>query len=46
MSFHEAEFYRLVRELESARDTSSLPDAPSARDALNDLLVRLRAKHG
>lgn len=46
VSFHEAEYSRLVRELESARDASSLPDAPSARDALNDLLVRLRAKHG
>ena len=41
-SFHEREFRRLREELEKARDTSALPEAPSGRAGLNDLLVRLR----
>jgi predicted nucleotidyltransferase len=41
-AFHEREFHRLREELERARDTSTLPEAPSARAGLNDLLVRLR----
>ena len=41
-AFHEREFQRLREELERARDTSSLAEAPSARAGLNDLLVRLR----
>jgi predicted nucleotidyltransferase len=41
-SFHEQEFRRLREELERARDTSSLQEAPTARAGLNDLLVRLR----
>jgi predicted nucleotidyltransferase len=40
--FHEREFARLTGELERARQESSLPEAPSARPALNDLLLRLR----
>ena len=36
------EFERLVKELESAHEKSSLPEMPAARSALNDLLVRLR----
>jgi uncharacterized protein len=42
LAFHRAEFQRLVRELEEASDRSHLPERPSAHDALNDLLVRLR----
>ncbi len=42
LSFHEREYTRLVAELEAARDASALPEAPSGRDALHDLLVRLR----
>ncbi|MEI8197387.1 MAG: nucleotidyltransferase domain-containing protein [Phycisphaerae bacterium] len=42
MAFHEAEYQRLVRELESAQEASSLPETPSARPALDDLLVRIR----
>src|SRR5262249_50219291 len=34
VSFHETEYWRLRRELETARDSSNLPDSPSARDAL------------
>jgi uncharacterized protein len=39
---HEREYDRLQRELEEAHHASALPDVPSARPALNDLLVRLR----
>jgi hypothetical protein len=37
-----AEYARLRAELESARDASRLPDGPSAREAVNDLLVQVR----
>lgn len=33
-------------ELEAARDASRLPDEPSGREALNDLLVRVRLEAG
>lgn len=42
MAFHEREYQRLVRELETAHMASALPEAPSARSALDDLLVRIR----
>ena len=42
MAFHESEYERLTTELEAARDASGLPEAPSARDGLNDLLLRMR----
>ena len=41
-SFHAAEYTRLRAELEAAYETSALPDGPSAKAPLNDLLVRLR----
>jgi predicted nucleotidyltransferase len=41
-SFHEREFARLEAELKAAHDRSTLPEAPSAGPALNDLLVRVR----
>jgi len=40
--FHRGEYERLQAELETAHDNSSLPDAPTARPLLNDLLIRLR----
>jgi predicted nucleotidyltransferase len=40
--FHEDEYQRLVAELESASEESHLPEKPSGKAALNDLLVRLR----
>ncbi len=46
MAFHESEYERLTAELEQARDESSLPGAPSARDALSDLLLRVRCGPG
>ena len=42
IEFYRGEYDRLTRELERACDESSLPDVPSGRAALNDLLVRLR----
>lgn len=42
LNFHQRQYERLVKELETAHEQSSLPEMPSARPALNDLLVRLR----
>ena len=44
--FHTREYERLTAALEAARDASNLPDESTARDALDDLLVRLRLKEG
>ncbi|MCH5375394.1 MAG: nucleotidyltransferase domain-containing protein [Planctomycetes bacterium] len=44
VGFHEAEYQRMVAELESASEDSPLPESPRGKDALNDLLVRLRLK--
>ena len=40
--FHEAEYLRLVGELEAAAQQSKLPEVARGREALNDLLVRAR----
>ena len=42
LELHRGEYLRLRGELEAAHQASSLPEAPSARTALNDLLLRLR----
>jgi predicted nucleotidyltransferase len=42
VAFHQWEYERLRVELEAAHRDSNLPDGPTARPALNDLLVRLR----
>jgi predicted nucleotidyltransferase len=42
MAFHEKEYTRLQRELEQASQDSHLPERPSSKEALNDLLVRVR----
>jgi predicted nucleotidyltransferase len=42
MEFHHRQYQRLRDELEAAHQASTLPEAPSARPGLNDLLVRLR----
>jgi hypothetical protein len=39
---HEAEYARLRGVLDEAYARSTLPEGPSAKPALNDLLVRLR----
>jgi predicted nucleotidyltransferase len=44
MQFHEAEYQRLVGELERAAAESDLPETPACRAALNDLLVRMRLR--
>lgn len=42
LSFYQREYHRLLSQLEEAHQTSNLPEAPSAKEALHDLLVRLR----
>lgn len=42
VDFYEREYRRLVALLESARDTSYLPESPACQPALNDLLLRVR----
>jgi uncharacterized protein len=42
LAFHRQEYDRLSQVLEAASRQSHLPDSPSARDALHDLLVRVR----
>jgi predicted nucleotidyltransferase len=44
IAFHEKEYQRLTAALEQAGQTSTLPEAPSAKDAMNDLLLRVRQK--
>ncbi len=45
VEFHHREYDRLRLELEAAHQASSLPEAPTGREALNDLLVRMRIPH-
>jgi predicted nucleotidyltransferase len=42
VEFHHREYERLRGELEASYQASTLPEEPSTRPALNDLLVRLR----
>ena len=42
LAFHRDQYHRLRADLEAARESSTLPERPSAGDALNDLLVRTR----
>lgn len=42
MQFYQTEYERLTRELERSYEESKLPEMPTCRAALNDLLVRLR----
>ncbi|WP_372715622.1 DNA polymerase beta superfamily protein [Novipirellula sp.] len=42
LEFYESEYQRLTGELETEYERSRLPELPTARDALSDLLVRLR----
>jgi len=42
LEFHRGEYLRLRSDLEAAMAASSLPEGPSARAALNDVLIRLR----
>jgi len=42
LEFHRSEYVRLRAQLEAAQEASVLPEAPTARKALNHLLLRLR----
>lgn len=42
MNFYQGEYERLFEQLETAFNNSKLPDNPSAKAELNDLLVRVR----
>ena len=46
LQFHESQYQKLRAELQSAFESSSLPELPSdeTRRALNDLLIRVRLK--
>jgi uncharacterized protein len=44
IEFHRGEYERLREGLQSAFDCSRLPEIPSAHDALDDLLARLRLR--
>jgi len=41
-TLHDSQYQRLVVELEESYNRSTLPEVPSTRAALNDLLIRLR----
>lgn len=45
LSFHRSEVRRLELELRQAHERTALREAPAARSALNDLLVRIRLAH-
>lgn len=45
LTFHDGEYRRLTARLEQAAQESTLPQAPSAKDAMNDLLLRVRSIH-
>jgi predicted nucleotidyltransferase len=42
MLFHEKEYVRLRAALEEAGRDSKLPELPTGKEALNDLLIRVR----
>ena len=44
LDFHQREYERLRNELETSFQVCRLPEAATGRDALNDLLVRLRMR--
>ena len=44
VAFHQTEYQRLCNKLQEAYESSTLPEVPSAKVALHNLLVRLRAK--
>ena len=43
-TFYQQEYNRLRDRLEIAAQTSTLPEAPTAKAALHDLLIRFRAR--
>jgi uncharacterized protein len=45
IEFYRAEYQRLISELEAAASSSKLPESPTAKPQLSDLLLRLRNKY-
>jgi predicted nucleotidyltransferase len=45
IEFHKREYERLAVQLEAETNASQLPNEPAGREALNDLLVRIRLRH-
>jgi predicted nucleotidyltransferase len=45
LEFYRKEYERLIGKLERAQENSSLPEKPTAKAELNDLLIRLRIKY-
>lgn len=45
LDFYRREYERLVGELEIHQEKSNLPEKPSAKEDLNDLLIRLRLRN-
>jgi predicted nucleotidyltransferase len=45
LGFYRGEYERLYEELEQASQSSELPATPSAKEALNDMLIRLRLNY-
>lgn len=46
VDFHRNEFQRLTAELESAKDTTHLPENPTRKDDLNEWLIETRLAYG
>ncbi len=46
MEFYRREYERLTNQLERSYEESNLPESPTCRNALSDLLVRLRLREG
>lgn len=46
IEFHTQEYQRVTEILRQAQENSHLPQHPQGKDALNDLLIRLRRKYG
>jgi hypothetical protein len=42
LAFHETQYQQHVEKLKAASAASKLPELPAGKEALNDLLVRLR----
>jgi predicted nucleotidyltransferase len=45
IELHKTEYERLTRQLEAEVNASHLPNEPAGREALNDLLIRVRLLH-
>lgn len=45
-ALYDREYHRLIQELQKAAESTSLPELPSAKPQLHNLLLRLRRKHG